>query len=224
MYKAVIFDMFETLVTLFNSRTYRGRDVAKEMNIPEPAFREIWDPSEDARTLGDMSFEEVVEKIMRENNIFDREIYDRIIRNRKDCTAEVFNHKHPDIIPMLKALREGGIKTGLITNCFFEEKEAIIHSDLYSLFDAICMSCDVKLKKPDIRIFHLCAEKLNVMPEECLYVGDGGSNELDAARTVGMKPLQATWYLKDGVGQPCGRMEEFDQAEAPWDVWKAAQL
>ena len=83
------------------------------------------------------------------------------------------------------------------------------------------MSCDVKLKKPDIRIYELCAGKLNVKPEECLYVGDGGSNELSAAITAGMKPLQATWYLRDGVGQPCGRMDEFDMAAAPMDVLKA---
>ena len=46
MYKAVIFDMFEILVSLFSSKVYRGRE---------------------------MTFEEVVEKIMRENKIFEGE-------------------------------------------------------------------------------------------------------------------------------------------------------
>lgn len=223
MIKAVIFDMYETLITLFNSRVYKGKQIAADMNIPEETFREIWDPSDDDRTLGNISFEEIIEKILRKNNIYDRELYDRIILNRYTCSAEVFSHKHPDIIPMLKALKDNGIKTGLITNCYLEEKDAIIKSDLYDLFDAICMSCDVKLKKPDIRIYELCAGKLNVKPEECLYVGDGGSNELSAAITAGMKPLQATWYLRDGVGQPCGRMDEFDMAAAPMDVMKALQ-
>lgn len=221
MIKAVIFDMYETLITLFNSRVYKGKQIAADMNIPEETFREIWDPSDDDRTLGNISFEEIIEKILRENSIYDRELYDRIILNRYMCSSEVFSHKHPDIIPMLKALKDKGIKTGLITNCYLEEKDAIIKSDLYDLFDAICMSCDVKLKKPDIRIYELCAGKLNVKPEECLYVGDGGSNELSAAITAGMKPLQATWYLRDGVGQPCGRMDEFDMAAAPMDVLKA---
>ena len=221
MYKAVIFDMYETLITLFNSRLYKGRQIAAEMNIPEVVFRKIWDPSDDARTLGDMTFEEVISDIMCENNIFDSELYARIIHNRYTVSSEVFSHKHPDIIPMLEALKEKGIKTGLITNCYFEEKEAIVNSDLYSLFDAVCMSCDVKLKKPDIRIYELCAEKLNVRPEECLYVGDGGSHELEAAKNAGMKPLQATWYLRDGLGQPCGKLDEFDQAAVPMDVVKA---
>lgn len=223
MIKAVIFDMYETLITLFNSRLYKGKQIAEEMGLPEEVFRKIWDPSDDDRTLGNMSFEDVIMEIMRENNIFAQKLYDRIIRNRYEYSAGVFDHKHPDIVPMLKALREKGIKTGLITNCYFEEKEAIIRSDLYGLFDAACMSCEVKMKKPDIRIFELCAEKLGVKPEECLYVGDGGSHELEAARTAGMKPLQATWYLREGLGQPCGKLDGFDQAAAPVDVLKAVE-
>ena len=45
----------------------------------------------------------------------------------------------------------------------------------------------------------------------------------EAARAAGMKPLQATWYLRDGLGQPCGRLDEFDQAAVPMDVVKAVQ-
>lgn len=223
MIKAVVFDMYETLITLFNSRLYKGKQIAEEMNIPEDEFRKIWDPSDDDRTLGNMSFEDVITEIMQANGIFDQELFDRIVHNRQVFSDEVFRQKHPDIIPMLMALKEQGIKTGLITNCYFEEKEAILKSDLYGYFDAVCMSCDVKLKKPDIKIFELCAEKLNVSPAECLYVGDGGSHELEAAQAAGMKPLQATWYLRDGLGQPCGRLDEFDQAAVPMDVVKAVQ-
>jgi putative hydrolase of the HAD superfamily len=124
---------------------------------------------------------------------------------------------------MLKALMEKGIKTGLITNCYFEERDAIRKSDLFGYFDAALMSCEIGIKKPDRAVFELCAEKLGVKPEECLYVGDGGSNELEAAEAFGMKPLQATWYLKDGVGQPCGRLDAFDQAAAPMDVVRAVE-
>ena len=64
MIKAVVFDMYETLITLFNSRVYKGKQIAEEMNIPEAEFRKIWDPSEEGRTLGEISFEEVIEEIL----------------------------------------------------------------------------------------------------------------------------------------------------------------
>lgn len=94
-------------------------------------------------------------------------------------------------------MRERGIKIGLISNCFSEEAAVIKDSELFKYFDAICLSYDEGIQKPDLEIFNRCIEKLQVKAEECLYVGDGGSNELDAAATVGMKSVQATWYLKE---------------------------
>ena len=223
MIKAVIFDMYETLITLFNSTLYKGSQIASDMNIPEQEFRKIWDPSDDARTLGEMTFEEVIREILEANGIFSSELYDTIIGKRYSCTAEAFSHKHPGIIPMLEALKEKGIYIGLITNCYFEERDAIRKSDLFGYFDAALMSCEIGIKKPDRKVFELCAERLGVKPEECLYVGDGGSNELEAAEAFGMKPLQATWYLREGVGQPCGKLDGFDQAAAPEDVIRAVE-
>lgn len=220
MIKAVIFDMYETLVTLFNSTLYKGKEISEEMGIPEKTFREIWNPSEDDRTLGLRSFEDVITEILNVNGIYDQELFDTIVRKRYQLTAEAFSHKHPDVILMLKALKDRGIKIGLITNCYFEERDAIKACDLYELFDAVCMSCEIGIKKPDLRVYDLCAKKLGVEPRECLFVGDGGSNELDAAKAAGMKPLQAAWYLKEGVDQPCGRLDQFDQADLPMDVLK----
>ena len=61
---------------------------------------------------------------------------------------------------------------------------------------------------------------LLVKPEECLYIGDGGSQELEAARSLGMNALQATWYFQEGTFQPCGPKEDFQQLVGPFDVVK----
>ena len=50
-------------------------------------------------------------------------------------------------------------------------------------------SCVVGMKKPDPQIYLLVCEKLGVNPEDCVYVGDGGSNELTGAAGVGMYPV-----------------------------------
>ncbi len=61
-------------------------------------------------------------------------------------------------------------------------------------------------------------QNLNVNAEECLYVGDGGSQELETAEMLGMKAIQAVWYLKEGMQQPVGRKYNFLQAESPLEV------
>ena len=48
--------------------------------------------------------------------------------------------------------------------------------------------------------------------------GDGGSYELEAAQQLGMKAVQAAWYLKEGTLQPTGRKKNFIQVERPLDV------
>lgn len=121
-------------------------------------------------------------------------------------------------MPLLQEIKKCGISIGLITNCFSEEAAVIQESVLYPYFDAVCMSCKLGLRKPDRRIFHLCLEQLQVLPEECLYCGDGGSHELEVARDMGMQPLQALWYLKEGSGQPVGKVEQFQGAQNPLDL------
>lgn len=44
MIKAVIFDMYETLVTLFESLLYFGTQMAVDAGINEKAFQKIWWP------------------------------------------------------------------------------------------------------------------------------------------------------------------------------------
>lgn len=213
MIRAVIFDMFETLITHFDSPLYMGHQIAAEAGIDEPVFREVWDTTDDARTLGQMTLEEVIETVLRRNGRYTEELYETIIRKRKASKAECFRHLHPEILPMLEGIREKGLKTGLITNCYFEERDVIRDSVLMPYFEAVCMSCELGMMKPEHGIFRRCMNELDVKPEECLYVGDGGSRELETARELGMHPVQAVWYFDKNPRAV--RKAEFEQAESP---------
>jgi putative hydrolase of the HAD superfamily len=115
-------------------------------------------------------------------------------------------------------LKTRNIKIGLISNCYSEECDVIKDSILFEYFDSACMSCELGMKKPDVRIFEKCMKDLEVSPEECIYVGDGGSRELETARKLGMNPVQAVWYLKEEIPQLEKRKPEFLQAESPFDI------
>ena len=218
MIKAVIFDMFETLVTHFESPLYMAKQISDDIGISESKFREIWDTSDDDRTLGKRSFEEVIEEILRVNDCYTVELFEKIVDKRKQSKIDCFERIHPEVISLFSVLKEMDIKIGLITNCYFEESDVIKNSVFWDYFDAVCMSCEVRLKKPDIQIFKMCMNELEVEADECLYVGDGGTFELETAYALGMHPIQATWYLKGGVNQPAKRKQEFSQADSPLDI------
>lgn len=218
MIKAVIFDMFETLITHYESPLYFGAQIAADMGIPEKKLREIWDPSDHDRSIGKMTLEEVFEQILRASDKYSSELVGRLVKKRIAAKEECFNHLHPEIIPMFEELKKQGFRIGLISNCFSEETMIIRNSVLWQYFDAPFLSYEQGLAKPDEEIFHRCVAELGVKPEECLYVGDGGSHELETAEKLGMKPVQAVWYFKEGTNQPSKRKPEFYQAESPMEV------
>ena len=125
MMKAVIFDMFETLITHFESPLYMGKQIASDIGIPEEKFREIWDTTDDDRTLGKRTLEDVIEEVLQVNDCYSTELFERIIAKRKQSKVECFNHIHPEIIPLFQSLKEQNIKIGLITNCYFEERDVM---------------------------------------------------------------------------------------------------
>jgi len=49
-------------------------------------------------------------------------------------------------------------------------------------------------------------------------VGDGGSNELEAAQRLGIQVVQAVWYLKEGINQPAQRKTDFEHIEKLMDI------
>ena len=218
MIKAVIFDMYETLIIHFNSPLYFGTQMAIDADIEEEKFLKIWRAEEENRTIGKITLEELLEKILRENNCFSEKKMNYIVDKRIRCKEEAFEHLHVEIVPMLRTLKEKGMLIGLISNCFSEETMVIKKSILYPFFDTVCLSYDEGVQKPNPVIFKRCLEKLNVRADECLYVGDGGSNELEAAKELGMKAVQAVWYLKEGANQPTQRIADFEHIETPLDI------
>ncbi len=218
MKKAVIFDMYETLITLHASALYFSAEMAADAGVPVEDFRRMWYPSEMDRTLGKVSLEEALRPILTEFGCYSDGLLALMGEKRRAAKRASFDHLHPEVLPMLRALKAQGVKIGLITNCFLEEAEYIRQSELYPFFHTAMLSCVEGLAKPDEAIFHRCMEGLGVAPQECLYVGDGGSRELETAQSLGMQAAQAVWYLKEGTLQPKGRMPEFAQLETPMDV------
>lgn len=215
MIKAVIFDMFETLITHFECPLYFSTQMAADAGISEESFRSMWNTTDAQRTLGQMTFEEAIEEILVAHGKYTKELFTKIVEKRVFTKEECFRHLHKEILPMLQKLKEEGYLVGLISNCFSEEAPVIRKSVLFPYFDQVCLSYEEGVRKPDSEIYDRCMEKLGVKAEECVYVGDGGSSELEAARALGMHEVQAVWYFKAGTLQPCGKKDGFVQMESP---------
>ncbi|MHC4471235.1 MAG: HAD family hydrolase [Planctomycetota bacterium] len=95
----------------------------------------------------------------------------------------------PDAVPTLRALREAGLRTALVSDCSAEVPDLWPETPFAAVIEVPIFSCVARLKKPDPRIFRLACDALGVAPEQCAYVGDGYSNELSGAAAVGMRAI-----------------------------------
>ena len=216
MIQAVIFDMYETLVTQFCSPLYYDTQIALDLGLPPEDFLPGWRKTEDARATGTLTFAQTMELLLKEQGIYTPELYSRVVDKRMAVQADCFSHLHPQILPMLSQLKKRGLQIGLISNCFSEEAQLIRESALFPYFDAACLSWELGVRKPDPAIYRICLEMLNVPAEHCLYVGDGGSMELEAARALGMRAAQATWYRQEAFEEKQAALRKaFPQVDAP---------
>src|SRR5258707_10562116 len=97
----------------------------------------------------------------------------------------------PTAFQTLRALRERGYRIGLVSDCTELMGRAILHHvDLLPYFDAIALSYEVGHAKPAPQIYRVVTDKLGVLPSTCVYVGDGGSDEINGARALGMTTVR----------------------------------
>jgi len=99
---------------------------------------------------------------------------------------EALRRTPPANTDLLRQLRKSGLRLGLISNADKMEVASWADCPLAGLFDFEVFSCEVGLVKPEPTIYRTCLDGLALSPQECIYVGDGGSNELVGAREVGL--------------------------------------
>jgi putative hydrolase of the HAD superfamily len=192
-FDAVIFDLFGTLIKNFDVPEHDRLivEMVALLDIAHGDFAPLWnDATWPQRATGEFDSPEAnIRYICR---TLQREVAEEQIASAADL-RRAFTRKSlaawPDAVPTLKALRQDGYAIGLVSDCSSEVPLFWAQTPLAPLVDAAIFSCAVGLKKPDPRIYRLASDQLGVAPERCLYIGDGGSQELTGAQAAGMIPV-----------------------------------
>lgn len=216
--RAVIFDLFETLITEWGHKKYTKSEMCSDLGIEREEFDLYWEEKEQERYLGKIDFVDSIRYVCEKCGIqIDDSILTAITDKRIKTKSTCFDYVDPEVFQLLSHLKSMGVKLAIVSNCSSEEVKVIKQSRIYEYFDQVILSYEVGLQKPDISIYKKAADLLGVAIDECVFVGDGGSNELVGARDAGMKAIQAKWYTNQ---HPHKResMAGFLTAEEPLDV------
>jgi len=196
--KAVIFDLFHTL-TAPESKWSELPSTCELLGLD----RRLWDGLITTGSRWRLAGEErdpcrIVGRLARE---LDPAITDEIIRRAAETRVLRMRHSleriPPENVATVKRLRQAGFALGLVSNADAIEHAAWSYSPLAGCFDVEVFSCEAGCVKPEPAIFQKCLAALRQQPRDCLFVGDGGSDELLAARELGMKTALVSGSLAE---------------------------
>ena len=199
-YRAVIFDLFGTLVSSFTRREYDqvNARMAAAVQVPYAEFWRLMGETYRDFCLGRYSsYEDLISEVCTRVGVQ---------ANMAQITrAAGFHYEFiasaivpdPEVLDTLDRLKKSDYRLGLISDCGPSVPLLFPKSPLASYIDIPVFSCEEQIKKPSSSIYHRICQRLGVEPDECIYVGDGSSQELTGAAAVGMRPVLKRTDLSD---------------------------
>lgn len=187
-YRAVIFDLWQTLVPWDVEESERfHRELAETVGVEPDRFWDAWLSAQHLpdRNTGPMAdhFRALFGELGVEPDL------ELVLTMRRERTKRTLVPR-PEALPTLEELRRRGHLLGMISVCTEEVPQVWDETSLGREFDAAVFSCEVGVSKPDRRIYEITCERLGVAPGDCLFVGDGANDELPGAERAGMTAVQ----------------------------------
>jgi putative hydrolase of the HAD superfamily len=111
------------------------------------------------------------------------------VQNTDGLTHRLFAEVGPDeaMVEAVKRAKRAGIPTGLISNSW-GDRDQYDRGSFPEMFDAVVISGEVGMHKPEPEIFRLGAQRVGLPPDECLFVDDLKEN-CEGAEAVGMTAI-----------------------------------
>ena len=107
----------------------------------------------------------------------------------------------------LLAALHGRVPTGIVTNnVASEQRQKISACGFGPLLDAVVISEEAGVTKPDPRIFGLALDRLGRPVGETVMIGDAWDTDIAGARAAGIRPI---WFNRFGAASPDRRVTEI---------------
>ncbi len=185
---AVLFDLYNTLVGTDTGAIASGRRRGAELAGADPnCLQAQWTGSVDARSLGRLGRpRDELRQLLAACEA--RTVEDGVLNRLIELEAANWRHGaklYDDVAPALAALRRDGCRLAIVSNCSWQTEGVLEATGLVREVEAVLLSYQVGIMKPDPAILRLAAERLGADPARTVLVDDVVAN-LDAARTIGM--------------------------------------
>ncbi len=190
IYTCCVFDLDGTLLNTLDDLKNAVNFALSEFNFPQRTADEIREFIGNGiyllvkRALPDSADDETVDEVL---SVF-RQYYSL---HSKDNTAP-----YDGIMPLLKYLKQNGVKTAVVTNKFHKAAEVLTADYFGGLIDkTIGQKPDVPTK-PDPTALNEVISSFNCDKKEVLYFGDSDV-DIVTAKNAEVKSVGVTWGFRD---------------------------
>jgi putative hydrolase of the HAD superfamily len=124
-----------------------------------------------------------------------------------EIDSRSWTHPAPLMPQWARDLRASGLRTALLSNMPVPVRDYVLGCPWLPEFDSLTFSCDVRVCKPEAKIYRDCLEKLDAEPGEILFLDDREAN-VRAAEALGLhavlftEPRQAAREMEERFSLP----------------------
>ena len=112
-----------------------------------------------------------------------------------DAHCNLKTRPYPGILPLMGALRAGGVRQAIISNKPDPAVQELAKSYFPGLLDSAVGESETVRRKPDPDSVLAAAAQMGLAPEDCVYVGDT-EVDLATARNAGMDVIAVSWGFR----------------------------
>ena len=192
--EALIFDLFHTLTRVDPAwGTYKLLGVSKEAwntHLLEKSPDRLTGKETDPLTII-QSLAQAIDPSIPHH------VIQHATENRIQKFAQALIEIPTETVRFFERLKSTGKKIGLLSNADVMECAAWYQSPIAPFFDSVLFSCRAGYAKPARQIYEMSLHELQVRPQDSVFIGDGGSGELEGAQAVGMTTVMMTGIIKD---------------------------
>jgi len=204
--KAVLFDLFDTLVIIEGGETFYEPSLRKlhefltkngvttSFNDFSHIYFEVRDKlyEESSKSLEEPHFNVRVSRTLKKLG-YNLEAQHPIVTGATNVFADEFIRYvrlDDDAVEVLEKLH-GKYKLGIVSNFAIPEAvwTLLEKFNLKKFFDVIIVSGEINKRKPSPIIFEKALKDLNIKPSDAAFVGDTPRLDVKGARDAGIKPI-----------------------------------
>lgn len=191
-YKLCIFDLDGTTADSVGAIAYTANQCLEFYGLKP-------NPVEDYKFFAGEGQFELIKRALIAAGDSELKLYDQVMSKyielfETGCTYQVTSF--PGVLETLEKLKENGIKIAILSNKHHKNTMKVVEK-IYGihLFDSILGQKETHKRKPSPEGVFLLLEEFQVKPEECLFIGDTGT-DMETGKNAGVDTVGITWGFR----------------------------